>query len=123
MLTGALSDDNQGVTARFNRNVLTRINRELGGRFVEDRFRHVAVYNRECSRIEMHLESEVDQIVHIDALSMEIPFRRGERIHTESSHKYDWATVAQLLRRSGFQLEHTFEDPTGSFWVHLAGAV
>ena len=54
---------------------------------------------------------------------MEIAFRRGERIHTKSSYKYDWGGVAELLRHSGFQLEHTFEDPTGSFWVHWARAV
>ena len=116
-------DDSQGVTARFNQNVLVRINRELGGHFVLDRFRHVAVYNEEQSRIEMHLESQVDQMVHIDALDLEVPFKRGERIHTESSYKYDWARVARLLHRSGFQLDHTFEDVARSFWVHLARAV
>jgi dimethylhistidine N-methyltransferase len=115
-------NDSQGVTAHFNLNVLARINRELGGHFVVDRFRHVVVYNEEHSRIEMHLESQVDQMVHIDALDLDVPFKRAERIHTESSYKYDWARVTRLLHRSGFQLDHTFADPAGSFWVHLARA-
>ena len=119
----AAYDDLAGVTAQFNLNVLARINRELGGHFVLDRFRHVALFRESRSRIEMHLESTTDQLVRIDALDLEIPFRKTERIHTESSHKYDMPSVANLLVCSGFELRHTFWDKHKRFAVHLASAV
>jgi dimethylhistidine N-methyltransferase len=113
-------DDAQGVTAAFNLNVLARINRELGGRFRIDRFRHVALWNDAASRIEMHLESLVDQVVRIDALGLHVTFRRGERIHTESSVKYDDAHVDALLGASGFVRERSFRDRDERFALHLA---
>ncbi len=115
-------DDAAGVTAAFNRNILARINRELGGRFELDAFRHVAVWNDEASRIEMHLESVRDQEVAIEALGIVIPLRRGERIHTESSVKYDLPRVERLLSRAGFRREITYTDDEGLFAVHLARA-
>src|SRR5438874_919106 len=81
-------DDAQGVTARFNKNILARINRELGGNFDLDLFRHVAVWNPKRSRIEMHLESTLDQMVKIKLLGLDVPFKKGEHIHTENSYKY-----------------------------------
>lgn len=116
-------DDAQGVTAAFNKNILAHINRELGGQFVLDRFRHVAIWNDAASRMEMHLESTVDQLVAIQTSGREISFRKGERIHTESSHKYDLATVERMLARAGFRLERTFDDDDHLFWVHLARVV
>jgi dimethylhistidine N-methyltransferase len=116
-------DDAEGVTAAFNLNVLARINRELGGRFVLDRFRHVALWNERASRIEMHLESTVDQVVPIDALGVEVAFRRGERVHTESSVKYDLAMVDAMLGAAGFAREETFQDERGFFGLHVARAV
>lgn len=113
-------DDAQGVTAAFNKNVLARINRELGGRFELDRFAHVALWNEAQSRIEMHLESLCDQRVRIDALGVEVRFRQGERIHTESSIKYDERHVDALLGAAGFVRERTFTDPERLFAVHLA---
>lgn len=115
-------DDAAGVTAAFNRNVLARINRELGGHFDPDTFRHVALWNEPESRIEMHLESALDQRVPIDALDLEVRFLAGERIHTESSVKYDYGRVDRLLGGSGFGREHTFCDDEGLFAVHLARA-
>jgi uncharacterized SAM-dependent methyltransferase len=115
-------DDARGVTAAFNKNVLTRINRELGGTFVLDRFRHVAVWNDEASRIEMHLESTIDQLVAIDALGIEVRFRRGERIHTESSVKYDERMIDAMLGAAGFVREETFYDERRWFAVHVARA-
>jgi dimethylhistidine N-methyltransferase len=112
-------DDAQGVTAAFNKNVLARINRELGGRFDLDRFRHVAVWNEAASAVEMHLESLVDQTVPIELLGMRVYFREGERIHTESSHKYDRERVEALLARGGFRRARTFEDERAWFGVHL----
>jgi L-histidine Nalpha-methyltransferase len=116
----AAYDDGAGVTAAFNKNVLARINRELGGEFQVDRFRHVAIWNEERSRIEMHLESMADQTVGIEALEMEVRFAAGERIFTESSNKYDTARIDALLGRAGFRRERTFSDAEGLFGVHVA---
>ncbi|HEY8925813.1 MAG TPA: L-histidine N(alpha)-methyltransferase [Polyangia bacterium] len=116
-------DDAAGVTAAFNKNVLARINRELGGRFDLARFRHLARWNSARSRIEMHLESTGDQSVPIDALGIVARFRRGETIHTESSIKYDLPHVARLLESSGFAPPTVYLDPQGRFAVHLARAV
>jgi len=115
-------DDAQGVTAAFDKNVLARINRELGGGFDLDAFRHVALWNEARSRIEMHLESLADQTVRIAGLRVDVPFRRGERIHTESSVKYDEAMVDGLLDASGFTREATLLDAEERFAVHLARA-
>ena len=116
-------DDARGVTARFNKNLLARINRELGGRFELERFQHVALWNEAASRVEMHLESRVDQSVRIDALGLEVSFRRGERIHTESSIKYETPRVDALLRRAGFERQQSFSDDARAFSVHLARAL
>jgi dimethylhistidine N-methyltransferase len=116
----AAYDDAGGVTAAFNRNVLVRLNRELGARFDPSRFRHVALWNGPASRIEMHLESTVDQIVPIEALHLQIELRSGERIHTESSVKYDEAMVDALFAGAGFERERTFFDGEKRFAVHLA---
>lgn len=113
-------DDAAGVTAAFNRNVLVRINRELGGRFDVERFRHVALWNEERSRIEMHLESQGAQSVAIDALGATFRFADGERIHTESSVKYDLPMVDALLAAAGFRRERTFLDEDRRFAVHVA---
>jgi L-histidine Nalpha-methyltransferase len=116
----AAYDDAAGVTAAFNLNVLARINRDLGGRFDLARFRHVALWNEKRSRIEMHLESRVDQIVHVEALGADVVFRAGERIHTESSTKYDDGMVGRLLAASGLVRVATFRDPAGMFAVQVA---
>ena len=116
-------DDARGVTAAFDKNVLARINRELGGHFDLARFRHVALWNDAASRVEMHLESACDQVVRIDTLDLAVPFRRGERVHTESSVKYDDAMVDALFAGVGFTRERTFLDREKRFAVHLARAV
>jgi L-histidine Nalpha-methyltransferase len=118
----AAYDDAAGVTAAFNLNVLVRINRELGGRFDPACFRHVAVWHAQASRIEMHLESDRDQVVAIADLGLRIGFREGERIHTESSVKYDDPMVDRLLSETGFGRERTWRDAAARFAVHLARA-
>ncbi len=118
----AAYDDAQGVTAAFNRNVLTRLNRELGANFDVDAFRHVALWNASDSRIEMHLESRRSQDVELPALGTRVHFEAGERIHTESSVKYDEPHVDRLLTATGFRRERTFLDPDGLFALHLARA-
>jgi len=115
-------DDSQGVTAAFNLNVLVRINRELGGHFDPDRFAHRAIWNEAGSAIEMHLESLVEQRVAIDALGLQVPFRAGETIHTETSAKYADDRVERIVGAAGFLRERTFSDDQGRFGLHLCRA-
>jgi L-histidine N-alpha-methyltransferase len=115
-------DDAAGVTARFNKNVLVRLNRQLGATFELDRFRHVARWNARASRIEMHLESTIPQIVRIPALGLIVRLRAGERIHTESSYKYTPRMVKRMLGVAGFSWRRTWTDPRGWFALHLADA-
>ena len=116
----AAYDDSQGVTAAFNKNVLTRINRELDADFDPARFRHRVRWNGDQSRIEMHLESLAAQKVTIPALDLNLSFRRGETIHTENSYKLQPATVAELLRRAGYALVESWSDPKHWFGEFLA---
>jgi L-histidine Nalpha-methyltransferase len=118
----AAYDDAAGVTAAFNKNVLTRINRELGGHFDLDRFRHVARWNDAASRVEMHLESVGSQEVAIDRLALRARFDAGETIHTESSTKYDLPRVERLLTAGDFRLEESYYDAERRFALHLARA-
>ena len=113
-------DDPAGVTAAFNKNVLVRLNRELGANFDVDRFRHVAVWNEAASCVSMFLESTDAQRVHVDALGEEFVFRRGERIHTENSMKYDDARLFDLLEAAGLSVIRSFSDARGWFGLHLA---
>jgi L-histidine Nalpha-methyltransferase len=113
-------DDAQGVTAAFNKNILARINRELDADFDLDTFRHIAQWNRRCSRMEIYLESLAEQTVFIPGLDLDVKFKAGERIHTENSYKYTDAMIESILRESGFALEHTWCDRKKWFGVHLA---
>jgi dimethylhistidine N-methyltransferase len=113
-------DDAQGVTAEFNKNILARLNRELDADFDLAAFRHLAVWNKRCSRMEMHLESLQVQSVFLAAIEMDVSFAAGERIHTENSYKYTDEMVGTILRESGFKLEQTWHDRQKWFGVHLA---
>lgn len=110
-------DDAAGVTAAFNRNLLTRINRELGADFAPGAFRHVAVYNRDRSRVEMHLVSDAAQRVSVCGRAFR--FRAGESIHTENSYKYDVAELASRAAGCGWHLENCRTDERGYFAVLL----
>ncbi|HYG99543.1 MAG TPA: L-histidine N(alpha)-methyltransferase [Terriglobales bacterium] len=116
----AAYDDAAGVTAAFNKNILARINRELGGHFDTRSFRHLALWNGPESRIEMHLESTKNQTVKIDELGLSVDFRAGERIHTENSYKFTPAMTKSILDSSGFALERSWTDEKGWFALHLA---
>jgi dimethylhistidine N-methyltransferase len=109
-------NDAAGVTARFNLNVLVRINRELGGNFDLSAFTHRAIYNRERHRIEMHLISNKSQTVRIQGRS--ISFRIGESIHTESSYKYSLDRFTALAKGSGWTPTASWTDPDEMFSVH-----
>ena len=97
-------DDPLGVTAAFNRNLLVRVNRELGGDFDVNQFSHRAVWNAPASRVEMHLVSRSRQRVQVRASRIDITFDAGESIWTESSYKYRIDDLAPMLDRAGFQV-------------------
>lgn len=98
-------DDPVGVTAAFNKNLLARINRELGADFDLSQFQHEARWNRKERRIEMHLRSMRAQSVTIPAALTRVDFEEGETIWTESSHKYRAAEVLEMAQRTGFRCE------------------
>lgn len=111
-------NDQAGVTAAFNLNLLSRINRELGADFVLDRFVHQAIYNREHRRIEMHLVSLIEQMVHL--AGRRFSFHRGESICTEYSYKYRLHDFDQLARSAGFTLRDIWTDEQQLFSVQFA---
>ena len=113
-------DDAAGITARFTRNLLVRLNRELGARFDLDGFRHLAVWNPERSRMEIYLESLREQEVPIRALGLSVRFGRGERIHTENSYKLPLTGQLRLLRDAGFTPAALWRDRREHYAVHLA---
>lgn len=115
-------DDAAGVTAAFNRNLLVRLNRELGCNFDPRTFRHVALWNTEASRVEMHLESLQDQEVYCTALDRGFRFASGERIFTEASRKYTETEVDALLQDAGFSIVEHFTDDQKLFGLALARA-
>jgi len=115
-------NDAAGVTAEFNRNALTRINRELDSNFRPGLFRHRAVWNERCSRIEMHLESLIAQEVQIRALGLTVNFRRGESIHTENSYKFTPDSASALLENGGFAPIRSWTDTQQWYGVYLAEA-
>jgi dimethylhistidine N-methyltransferase len=108
-------DDAAGVTAAFNRNLLVRINRELGADFRVERFRHVALWNAELGRVEMHLESVADQEVRVAGRSFRV--RAGERIHTENSYKWRLGDFRALAARAGWRLVRAWTDAEALFSV------
>src|SRR6202171_6026571 len=110
-------DDAHGVTAAFNRNLLARINRELGASFDLDAFEHRVVWNEAESRIEMHLVSSRDQRARIG--SRTIVFTEGEVIHTENSHKYRPESFEALVERGGWRVKTVWKSDAPSFGVFL----
>ncbi len=115
-------DDAAGVTAAFNKNLLVRLNRELGADFDLHAFRHVALWNDGASRIEMHLESLRAQLVRIEGLGLTVRFYRGECVQTESSYKLSLPAQKHLLRSAGFEPQACWLDHRRWFAVHLARA-
>jgi len=116
----AAYDDDQGVTAAFNLNILNRLNNEVGADFDPARFRHRARWNPVASRIEMHLECMRDQYVQIASAELELHFRNGETIHTENSYRFTDNTVDALLSHSGFKIESTWKDARNWYAVTLS---
>ncbi len=111
----AAYDDAEGVTAAFNLNLLNRINRELGGDFRLERFRHLARYNSRQGRIEIYIVSSVEQTVTI--AGERVHFRAGEKIHTEYSYKFDLEQVREMASRAGLTVRRIWTDPKKYFSV------
>jgi dimethylhistidine N-methyltransferase len=116
-------DDPLGVTAAFNLNLLVRINNELGGTFDLDAFAHVAVWNADESRVEMHLESRRNQRVTIARADVSVPFANGERIWTESSYKYETSQIDTMGLDAGFVTTERWIDDEARFALTLFTAV
>jgi uncharacterized SAM-dependent methyltransferase len=112
-------DDPVGVTAAFNLNLLSRINRELGGDFDLRSFVHQARYREAEQRIEMHLRSRVAQSVSIPAADLTISFKAGETICTEASHKFRIEQIPDIARAAGFRLAQQWIDCEWPFAENL----
>lgn len=119
----AAYDDELGLTAAFNLNLLLRINRELGGNFDLSQFEHLAFFNPEQGRVEMHLKSTTAQEVAISELGTSVHFAAGETIHTESSYKYDENELSALANETGFSVARSWFDGLGQFSCNLWFAV
>jgi L-histidine Nalpha-methyltransferase len=113
-------DDAEGVTAAFNRNVLAVLDRELDADFDPAAFEHVAVWDPEHEWIEMRLRSRRDQVVHVRALGLEVPFAEGEELRTEISAKFRREGVAAELAAAGLVMTRWWTDPDGDFGLSLA---
>ncbi len=112
-------NDTQGITAEFNLNLLTHVNRELGGDFELENFAHKAIYNEEIGRIEMYLVSNIDQKVFISGLDLEVPFTTNETIHTEHSFKYSLGDINRLAEETGLYVEQQWFDDEQLFSLNL----
>jgi dimethylhistidine N-methyltransferase len=113
-------DDSLGVTAAFNKNLLTRLNREFDADFEVDNFVHRAIWNERESRMEMHLMSLYPQVVSVGSWMLE--FQAGETIHTENSYKYEPAFVAELAQDSGWQVAKSWISDSPEFGIFLLSA-
>jgi dimethylhistidine N-methyltransferase len=113
----AAYDDAEGVTSRFNKNLLVRMNRELGGNFDLSSFEHQARWNREKQRIEMHLVSRFEQVVTV--ARKEFPFRAGESIHTENSHKFTPESFRGLAESAGWSITRQWVSDSPEFAIFL----
>jgi uncharacterized SAM-dependent methyltransferase len=112
-------NDPAGVTAAFDKNVLARINRELGGHFDLNDFEHVARYDERRGVVESFLEARREHAVSIDRPRMTVRFAFGERIHTESSYKFSVEDIARIGGDAGFRLTRSWFDAANRFSVNL----
>ncbi len=116
-------NDSSGVTARFNKNVLVRVNRELGANFCLDDFQHQAPYSPDLGRVDMLLKSRVEQTVHIPYLGKSYSFHQGETLHTESCRKYTIEDANRLAGAAGLQIANQWFDSSHWFALFLLGPV
>jgi L-histidine N-alpha-methyltransferase len=116
----AAYDDTSGVTAAFNKNVLSVLNSALGANFDLDVFEHVALWNPEAEWIEMRLRSVADQKVHLPGIGLTVRFAEGEEMRTEISAKFRRAGVAAELAEAGLAMRSWWTDPEGQFGLSLS---
>jgi L-histidine N-alpha-methyltransferase len=116
----AAYDDEQGVTAEFNKNVLAVLNRELGADFKAEDFAHRAVWDAEHEWIEMRLESTRQQRVRVAALDLTVDFETGEQLRTEISAKFRREGVIAELAAAGLRLTHWWVDPRSDYAMSLS---
>ncbi len=112
-------DDSQGVTAKFNLNVLSRINDELDADFDLTNFKHVAMYNEKDQRVEMYLKSLVNQSVIISKANLSLKMSQDELIHTEHSHKYTISQIQEMMKDAGFEIKEIWQDSQKLFSLTL----
>ncbi len=117
-ILNAAYNDSAGINAKFNLNILARINKELGGEFDLTLFKHRAFYNREKRRIEMHLVSTYKQQIYIREIGKTFDFEEGESIHTENSYKYTLNQIDALAKRCKLKVKKHFLDRNR--WFDLA---
>ncbi|MFO7790051.1 MAG: L-histidine N(alpha)-methyltransferase [Bacteroidales bacterium] len=113
----AAYNDTQKVTESFNLNILKVVNGLCETNFITTDFRHIAFYNKQENRIEMHLEAVKNMKVTSRYFPESIQIKQGERIHTENSHKFDAEKISQIANRSGFQIKKIFNDNNN--WFNL----
>ena len=115
-------DDAAGVTREFNRNILRVVSRALHGDFVPEAFRHLAFYNADAERIEMHLVPDTRQTVRLRAIDLAVTVAAGERIWTESSYKFTRPGVQAMLEEAGLGLEQWHTDGENLFALAVAAS-
>jgi L-histidine N-alpha-methyltransferase len=116
----AAYDDGAGVTARFDLNVLSVVNRELGADFDPAAFRHLSAWDADNEWIEMRLRSLRDQTVHVKALDLDVPFAEGEEIRTEISAKFTRERVEREYAEAGLRMAAWWTDPAQDYALSLA---
>ena len=114
-------NDKEGHTADFNLNLLHRMKKELDADINISEFSHKAFYNEKLGRVEMHLVSDIKQVIKID--SLEFSFEKGESIHTECSYKYSIKEFSELAKKSGFSLVKNWTDKKNIFGIYLMKAI
>ena len=112
-------DDSQGVTAKFNLNMLSRINDELDADFDLTNFKHVATYNEKDQRVEMYLKSLVNQSVIISKANLSLKMSQDELIHTEHSYKYTLPQIQEMMKDAGFEIKEIWQDSQKLFSLSL----
>lgn len=112
-------NDSKGITAKFNLNLLSRINKELQASFDIKKFEHLAKFNKNQSRIEMYLRSKVNQEVYITSTGFSLKFKKDELISTEYSYKYDIPQIKEMAQKTGFNLQKMWTDKKNHFALAL----
>jgi len=111
----AAYNDARGVTAAFNRNILNTVNALIESDFQAEDFDHLAFFNREKSRMEMHLVAKFDLHIHSPCLQKDLHFKKGESIHTENSHKYSQRQISEIVSATKLELKQIHSDEKGWF--------